>query len=67
MPDDIIYKYKARKTLEELFLTNDAKALGFEKLVGEDITGGDKTRMVLDQELKFLSKEKVESLHVEYL
>jgi len=36
MPEDIIYKYKARKTLEELFLNSDAAKLGFEKLVGDE-------------------------------
>jgi hypothetical protein len=48
MPEDIIYKYKARKTLEELFIYENSLALGFDKLVDNETRNTNPTRVIPD-------------------
>jgi len=46
LPEDIIYNYKARKTLEELFFTEDGDELGYDKLMDDKALGKNPTRLL---------------------
>jgi hypothetical protein len=54
MPEDIIYKHKARKTLEELFLHCKDMAFGYEQFLDNKEMKTNPTRIIPEQELDFL-------------